>query len=275
MELKRPRVTNIKLDNSRRSIEYECLMADLNLLGVVGDVQYGKYTRHEKSSLIKEPESPSTGGGGTGTIPLVPDTTADVSVDLNAIDEQVITAAIAGKETWQIHISVNVYNGEKATKNLQKLINLLAAHKQTGNKVQIELRATVISAQISIPASCFTPLKDVLTDIQLVPTNAIKEIGAAAFEGCTQLSAPLTVDAEFIGQRAFAGCTNLSDVRFRGAVRSIGKGVFKDCESLTNVMFDHRDYIIDGTLVDMGASSLDNAANFKTAWVDKDITRKN
>lgn len=286
MALRKPRASNFKLENNRRQIAYECLMADLNLMGIVNDANYEKYTWHEKSPLIKEPEVPSGGGGsggggsggggsGGGAVipPIVPGTTANVTVDINAIDENALSAALSGKETWIILAFVSTDNNNTASKNLKKLINFLATRKQAENRIQIELRANVVGGELRILASCFTPIKDELTEITFPTDGSVTEIGAGAFEGCKNLI-NLTISVESIGQRAFAYCRNLTDVHFLRSVRSIKKGVFKGCTGLQSVTFDHRNYLVGGEQVDMGESNFLNAGNFTSTWLDKDIVRK-
>lgn len=274
MALRKPRASNFKLGNNRRQVFYECLLADLNLIGIVNNAQYEKYTGHEKCTLLREPE-------GTAPVPPTPPpipptvlgTTVHVSVDLNAIDENAIKTAIAGKETWRISVSGSIYNSASASKNLKKLVALLASRKQADNTIVFELNVNNVGGKLKIPASCFTPLKDVLSEINFPTNGAVSEIGAAAFEGCTRISA-LQISAATIGQRAFAGCRGLVDVHMSPDVQSIGKGVLKECTNLTRVVFVHPTYLVGGVEVNMSASSADNARNFITAWVDKDIVRK-
>lgn len=286
MVLRKSRASNFKLGNNRRRIEYECLMADLNLMGVVNDASCTRYTGHEKSTLIKEPahiqgaggngnSGGGTGGAGGGTElqPVVAGTTATITVNLSTVDESAISAAIAGKETWIINATANIYNSEAVSENFKKLVDVLAARKQEGNKIQITLFTFAANGRFKIPASCFAPIKDVLTEVKFPTNDSVAEIGAAAFEGCTKITL-LRTNAEVIGQRAFAGCTNLTTVHFAANVRSIGKGVFKDCPVLTDVRFSRNLYLVGDTQVDMIASRSTNAANFKTAWVEKDIVRK-
>ena len=274
MALRKPRATNFKIGNNRRQIEYEFLMADLNLMGIVDDAHFGRYTGHEKCTLLREPE-------GTAPVPPTPPplpptvlgTTAHVSVDLNAIDENAIKAMIAGKETWRINVSGSIYNSASASKNLKKLVTLLASRKQADNMIRFEINVNNVGGTLKIPASCFTPLKDVLSEINFPPNGAVSELGAAAFEGCTRLSM-LQLSADTIGQRAFAGCRRLVDVSMSPDVQSIGKGVFSGCTNLTRVTFAHPTYLVGGVEVNMSASSADNARNFLYAWEDKDIVRK-
>lgn len=274
MMLHKPRTSNFKLGNNRRQVFYECLMADLNLMGIVNNAKYEKYTGHEKCMLLREPEGTAPVPPTPPPIPpIVPGTVVPVSVDLNAIDENAIKALIAGKETWRITVTGSIYNSAAASKNLKKLVALLASQKQAGNKVVFELNVNAVGGKLKIPASCFTPLKDVLTEINFPTNGAVSEIGAAAFEGCAYLQV-LQLNATTIGQRAFAGCFRLLDVHISRDVQSIGKGVLKECTNLTRVVFEHPAYLVDGVEVDMSANNGNNAYNFITAWVDKDIVRK-
>ena len=57
MTLKPSRLNNKKLRAYRMTVEYDCIMADLKLMGVITKEQYEAYTGHKWSDILKEPEA--------------------------------------------------------------------------------------------------------------------------------------------------------------------------------------------------------------------------
>ena len=57
-----------------------------------------------------------------------------------------------------------------------------------------------------------------------------KEIGEAAFEGCTNLySAVMKKSLKVIGKKAFSGCTNLKSVKLPNGIEYIADDAFDGC----------------------------------------------
>lgn len=98
----------------------------------------------------------------------------------------------------------------------------------------------VLSGTGDIPANQFKN-KTSLTEVEIQGNN-IKNIGASAFEGCTNLTKvriPQTMTS--IGNRAFYGCSKLADIRYEGSNENIivtdttGSYAFYGCSALQKV----------------------------------------
>lgn len=67
--------------------------------------------------------------------------------------------------------------------------------------------------------------------------NCIKEIGKAAFSGCTSLEEIVIPDSvEEIGKNAFVRCTSLQQIVIPDSVTEIGKNAFWRCTALQEIV---------------------------------------
>ena len=82
-----------------------------------------------------------------------------------------------------------------------------------------------------------------LTDVKL-PSN-LEKIGNYAFNNCKLMNMDfsLLVNLTAIGEHAFYGCDKLTNVYIGENVTSIGISAFNSCDSITSIVFEHRNII--------------------------------
>lgn len=68
--------------------------------------------------------------------------------------------------------------------------------------------------------------------------SSIKQVGAAAFAGCSRLSSVNFGNLESLSDSMFEGCNALTSVIIPSTIKSLGEDVFKDCVNLANVKLD-------------------------------------
>jgi len=100
----------------------------------------------------------------------------------------------------------------------------------SGSVVTIPASAEKISKNAFVNA---TGLNDVVFE-----GEKLKEIGASAFEGCTNITAiNLPNSVTTIGSAAFTNCTGLTSVIIPANANTLGNNIFEDCTGLTSVEF--------------------------------------
>jgi predicted transport protein len=119
-------------------------------------------------------------------------------------------------------------------------------------------------------SSAYIPFRGKTSLITLTLGNNVRSIGYQAFQGCSGLSAPVTIPTSVtsIGESAFDGCVLLSAVTIGTNVETIGAYAFNQCHALNSIIIPNKVVEIDG-----GAfSKCTNLTNFTIENGPTDLT---